>query len=244
MLLALDTATGSIGAAVLVDGAVLAEVTHQDSRRHGELLAPAIEETLARAGASVSDVTDVVVGVGPGPFTGLRVGIVTGLVLAQVRGVPVHGVCSLDALAEQAVDEQVVEQTFLVATDARRKEVYWAVYAVRDGLPVRTAGPGVAHASDLPEDIRSLPAVGRGPLLYDSLRSDILRGAGGPVDASPGYLGRVAYRELTGGRSLTGGESLVGDGPQGRPDGILLPPEPLYLRHPDAAVPGPAKAVP
>lgn len=239
MLLALDTATGSIGAAVLADGVVLAEVTHQDSRRHGELLAPAIEEALARAGASVRDLTHVVVGVGPGPFTGLRVGIVTGLVLAQVRGIPVHGVCSLDALAEQAVAEQVVEQTFLVATDARRKEVYWAVYAVRDGLPVRTDGPGVAHASELPEHIRSLPAVGRGPLLYDSLRS-----ARGPLDASPGYLGRVAHRALTGGGSLTGGGGRSGDGPQPRPHGILLPPEPLYLRHPDAAVPGPAKVVP
>ncbi|WP_256840957.1 tRNA (adenosine(37)-N6)-threonylcarbamoyltransferase complex dimerization subunit type 1 TsaB [Ornithinimicrobium cryptoxanthini] len=227
MLLALDTATGSIGAAVLADGAVLAEVTHQDSRRHGELLAPAIEEALAGAGASMRDLTGIVVGVGPGPFTGLRVGIVTGLVMARVRGIPVHGVCSLDALAEQAVEEQVVDETFLVATDARRKEVYWAVYAVHHGRPVRTDGPGVAHAADLPDSVRCLPAVGRGPLLYDSLRH-----AGGPVDASPGYLGRVAHRALSGGTDQTGA------------DGILLPPEPLYLRHPDAAVPGPAKLVP
>ena len=227
MLLALDTATGSIGAAVLADGAVLAEVTHQDSRRHGELLAAASEEALGGAGASVGDLTAVVVGVGPGPFTGLRVGIVTGLVMAQVRGIPVHGVCSLDALAEQAVAEQVVDEEFLVATDARRKEVYWAVYAVPHGLPVRTDGPGVAHAADLPESVRSLPAVGRGPLLYDSLRH-----AGGPRDARPGYLGRVAHRALTGGTGQTGA------------DGILLPAEPLYLRHPDAAVPGPAKVVP
>lgn len=227
MLLALDTATGSIGAAVLADGAVLAEVTHQDSRRHGELLAPAIEEALASAGASVRDLTSVAVGVGPGPFTGLRVGIVTGLVMAAVREIPVHGICSLDALAEQAVAEQVVDGAFVVATDARRKEVYWAVYAVRDGLPWRTDGPGVAHAADLPESVRALPAVGRGPLLYDSLRR-----AGGPVDASAGYLGRVAHRALTGGIATT------------EADGILLPPEPLYLRHPDAAVPGPVKVVP
>lgn len=227
MLLALDTATGSIGAAVLADGAVLAEVTHHDSRRHGELLAPAVEEALAGAGASVRDLTGVVVGVGPGPFTGLRVGIVTGLVMARVRDIPVHGVCSLDALAEQAVAEGTVAKTFLVATDARRKEVYWAVYSVEAGLPVRGDGPGVAHAADLPEPVRTLPAVGRGPQLYDSLRS-----AGGPVDVSPGYLGRVAHRALTGGDPGAGAH------------GILLPPEPLYLRHPDAAVPGPAKVVP
>jgi tRNA threonylcarbamoyl adenosine modification protein YeaZ len=227
VLLALDTATGSIGAAVLEDGRVLSEVTHHDSRRHGELLAPAIEEALGRAGGAVADLSAVVVGVGPGPFTGLRVGIVTGLVLGRVRGIPVHGVCSLDALAEQAVDDHVVTGPFLVATDARRKEVYWAEYAVEEGLPVRIGGPGVDRAADLPDAVRAQPAVGRGPLLYDSLL-----GVDGPVDVRPGYVGLVAHRALTGGLE-----------PALR-DGILLPPEPLYLRRPDATEPGPTKVVP
>lgn len=230
MLLALDTATGAIGAAVLDDGQILAEVTHQDSRRHGELLAPAMEQALAEAGASVADLTAVAVGVGPGPFTGLRVGVVTGLVLGQLRGIPVHGICSLDALAEQAVAEQVVDGRFLVATDARRKEVYWAEYVVEQGRPRRTGAPGVAHAADLPEDVRSLPAVGRGPLLYDALTR---AGAEAPVDVRPGLLGVVAHRALAAGE-------ITADPAHG----ILLPPEPLYLRRPDAAVPGPAKAVP
>lgn len=227
MLLALDTATGSIGAALLEDGSVLSEVTHHDSRRHGELLAPAIDEAITRAGATVADLTSIVVGVGPGPFTGLRVGIVTGLVLGHVRDIPVHGVCSLDALAEQAVADGIVGEPFLVATDARRKEVYWAAYAVEQGLPVRVGGPGVDHADDLPDDLRSRPTVGRGPLLYASLR-----GVGGPVDVRPGYLGLVAHRALTN----------RADAPVD--NGVLLPPEPLYMRRPDAAEPGPAKVVP
>ncbi|WP_202619205.1 tRNA (adenosine(37)-N6)-threonylcarbamoyltransferase complex dimerization subunit type 1 TsaB [Ornithinimicrobium cavernae] len=230
MLLALDTATGALGAAVLDGGRVLAEVTHQDSRRHGELLAPAVEDSLARAGATVPDLTAVVVGVGPGPYTGLRVGIVTGLVLAQVRGLPVYGICSLDALAEQAHAAQVADGAFLVATDARRKEVYWARYAVEQGTVRRTGGPGVARAADLPDEVRSLPAVGRGPLLYDVLTR---AAADAPVEVSPGLLGVVAHR------ALTAGERVVED----PADGILLPPEPLYLRRPDAVEPGPVKVV-
>jgi len=230
VLLALDTATGSIGAAVLDGDQVLSEVTFQDSRRHGELLAPAMEQALTAAGGTVADLTAVAVGVGPGPFTGLRVGIVTGLVLGELRGIPVHGICSLDALAEQAVRDGVVDGPFLVATDARRKEVYWAEYAVEQGRPRRASGPGVAHAVDLPESTRALPAVGRGPLLYDALTR---AGVDAPVDVHPGMLGAVAHRALA-----------AGEVPGEVPDGILLAPEPLYLRRPDAAVPGPPKVVP
>lgn len=228
MLLALDTATGAIGAAVVQGDRVLAEVTHQDSRRHGELLAPSIEAALAQAGVGVGDLSAVAVGVGPGPFTGLRVGVVSALVLGQLRGIPVHGICSHDAIAEQAVAEGVVEGDFLVATDARRKEVYWAQYAVTAGLPRRVGGPGVARAADLPQEVRQLPAVGRGPLLYDVLHA-ARAGDAGPLDVSPGYLGLVAQRAL---RAEAG-------------DGILLAAEPLYLRRPDAtSATAPAKVVP
>lgn len=228
MLLALDTATGSLGAAVLAEGRVLAEVTHQDSRRHGELLAPAIERALAEAGATAKDLEAVAVGVGPGPFTGLRVGVVTGLVLGEVRGIPVHGICSLDALAAQAVAEHAVSGPFLVATDARRKEVYWARYAVVDDLPRRTGEPQVGRAGDLPEDVRALPAVGRGPLLYDVLTRAVDTA---PTDVRPGWVGAVAH------------QALAADQKQGAlaGHGILLPPEPLYLRRPDATEPGPPK---
>lgn len=228
MLLALDTSTGNLGAAVLAGGRVLAEVTHPDSRRHGELLAPAMEQALAEAGATIVDLEAVVVGVGPGPFTGLRVGVVTGLVLGEARGIPVHGICSLDALAAQAIAEQVVNGPFLVATDARRKEVYWARYTEVDGLPCRAGEPQVGRAGDLPEDVRALPTVGRGPLLYDALT----RAADtAPTDVHPGWVGAVAHRALT-----------AGDGQEApATHGLLRPPEPLYLRRPDATEPGPPK---
>lgn len=183
----------------------------------------------------MADLEAVAVGVGPGPFTGLRVGIVTGLVLGEVRGLPVHGVCSLDALAQAAVEGRVIDGPFLVASDARRKEVYWAEYTVEGDGAVRTSGPGVDRAAALPDRVRSLPAVGRGPLLYDVLTR---AAENAPVDVRPGVLGTLAHRALT--RSDPT-DPAGGDPGPGREDGILLPPEPLYLRRPDATVPGPPK---
>ncbi|MGC1208103.1 MAG: tRNA (adenosine(37)-N6)-threonylcarbamoyltransferase complex dimerization subunit type 1 TsaB, partial [Ornithinimicrobium sp.] len=134
MLLAIDTSTSLIGAACLRGGEVLSEVTVADARRHGELLAPAIREALRRCGGDIGDLEQIVVGVGPGPFTGLRVGITTGLVMGHALGIPVVGVCSLDAIATQAARGVATQRGWpelLVATDARRKEVYWARYVVK-----------------------------------------------------------------------------------------------------------------
>lgn len=227
MLLALDTATATVGVAVHHDGELVARVTRRDDRRHGELLAPALSQVLAEAGAGFGDLTDVVCGVGPGPFTGLRVGVVTGRVLALTRGLTAHGVCSLDAIAERGVRAGAVGTDFLVATDARRTEVYWARYAVGEHGARRTRGPEVARATDLAADLRELPCLGRGPELYpDALAGveGLLEGSG-LRDVDPGALATLAARALAG----------------GDPDGVLLPPDPLYLRRPDAAVPGPLK---
>ncbi len=226
MLLAIDTSTSAVTTAVVAGGTVRAEACDLDHRRHGELLAPGIRRVLAESGATVTDLTGVVVGVGPGPFTGLRVGLVTARVLALTRGIPVHGVCSLDALAQQALRaaEPSEGDSFLVATDARRSEVYWARYAVRSGWAVRDAGPEVGRASDLPREIADLPGHGRGPELYPSA----LRDAGAPRDVSAGALGLLAAHALGG----AGTEWAAG---------VLRPPEPMYLRRPDAAVPAAAK---
>ena len=111
---------------------MLAESTTLDPRRHGEYVAPAMAEVLARAGRTAADVSAVVSGTGPGPFTGLRVGLVTARTFAFARGIPVFGVCSLDAMAHQAwlEDAAGMGQSCVVATDARRKEVYWARYDI------------------------------------------------------------------------------------------------------------------
>ncbi len=131
-----------------------------DALRHAELLAPGIQAVLDEAWVSREQLTGVAVGVGPGPFTGLRVGLVTARTLGLVLGVPVHGVCTLDVLAAQAVADGAVDGPFTVATDARRKEVYHASY---DGRGRRLDGPHVSRPADV---ATSGPVVGTGPGLY------------------------------------------------------------------------------
>ncbi|WP_018154983.1 tRNA (adenosine(37)-N6)-threonylcarbamoyltransferase complex dimerization subunit type 1 TsaB [Demetria terragena] len=208
MLLALDTATSAVTAAVHDGATVRAERSVLDHRRHTETLAPIIRDTLAAAGIAAADLSAIAVGVGPGPFTGLRVGIVTARTMGLALGIPVHGVCSLDAIAaEVAAGEAASPAEFLVATDARRKEVYWATY--RDGR--RTDGPHVGRAAELVEDVRALPCAGRGPELY----SDALPHAITVRDVSAAALADFAHTEIVAGRAL-------------------LDTEPLYLRRPDA----------
>ncbi|HYZ07958.1 MAG TPA: tRNA (adenosine(37)-N6)-threonylcarbamoyltransferase complex dimerization subunit type 1 TsaB, partial [Pseudonocardiaceae bacterium] len=127
LVLALDTATPAVTAGVLrlrVAGPpeLLASRVTRGARAHGELLTPSVRAVLAEAGVRTVDLDAVVCGAGPGPFTGLRVGMVTAAALADGLGVPVHPVCSLDAIAQEAGGP------VLVATDARRREVYWARY--------------------------------------------------------------------------------------------------------------------
>lgn len=200
----MDTSTSVVTAACLRAGDVLSEVTLRDAQSHGELLAPTLMRAINEAGGMPGDLTRIVVGVGPGPFTGLRVGISTALVMGHALGIPVVGVCSLDVIASGVGDRY---PEFIVATDARRKEVYWARYAVTDGLCRRISGPEVSRASDLPVDIAALPAVGVGPQLYP----ESLTAGRGPLDVSAADLGCLAAR-----------------------DDLLMAPEPLYLRRPDA----------
>lgn len=220
MLLAIDTSTHAIGAAVHDGRSVRASVVHEDPRKHGELLAPTIERALREAGTERRELTAIVTGVGPGPFTGLRVGVVTAQVLAHALGLPAPcGVCSLDALAHDAAQRH--EGELLVATDARRKEVYWACYLLEQGRARRLAGPDVARAADLPGEVRGLATVGRGALLYPDALPHLLPDA--PRDVDPGQLADLAVQ-------LRSGEH-----PDAR--SALLPPEPLYLRRPDAVAP-------
>ncbi len=156
MLLALDSATNAVTVALHDGTAVVAERTIEDRLRHGELLAPTIAQVLADADAKPADLTRIAVGVGPGPFTGLRIGIVTATTMAAALRVEAIGVCTLDIVAA-AVE---VSGPFLVAIDARRKEVYWARYAAPGE---RLTEPAV----DLPASIAtSLPVAGNGPRLY------------------------------------------------------------------------------
>uniref|UniRef100_UPI002027EAAC tRNA (adenosine(37)-N6)-threonylcarbamoyltransferase complex dimerization subunit type 1 TsaB n=1 Tax=Actinotalea sp. C106 TaxID=2908644 RepID=UPI002027EAAC len=103
-----------------------------EQRRHAELLAPMIEEVLREAEVDRRDLTAVVVGTGPAPFTGLRAGLVTARTLGLALGVPVHGVCSLEAVAALALTDLDAAAEVLVVTDARRRELYAARYRRRD----------------------------------------------------------------------------------------------------------------
>jgi tRNA threonylcarbamoyl adenosine modification protein YeaZ len=182
VLLAFDTATPQVTVALHDGDRVVAEYSATESMRHGEMLAPGIAEVLARAGALTQDVTAVAVGVGPGPFTGLRVGLVTARTMALALQIPVYGVCSLDILAAEAVDHGLGD--FLVATDARRKEVYVASYA--DGW--RESGPEVLKPADAATD---RVVVGRGATLYP----ESFPNARGPEGPSAAVLCDVVVRE-------------------------------------------------
>ncbi|TYK47309.1 tRNA (adenosine(37)-N6)-threonylcarbamoyltransferase complex dimerization subunit type 1 TsaB [Actinomadura decatromicini] len=222
LVLAFDTATAAITVALYEwtpgEGAVPRAVAETvDRRRHTELLTPSIAKVMAVAGAAPDDLSAIAVGVGPGPYTGLRVGLVTARSMGEALAVPVHGVCTLDVIAWASGREE----PFAVATDARRKEVYWARY---DSCRVRATGPAVGPASAVLDGVPAgLPVIGEGADLYP----DVLGGSGHePLLPSAGALAELTVARLS-----------------GRKGPALLPPEPLYLRRPDAREPGPRKKV-
>jgi tRNA threonylcarbamoyl adenosine modification protein YeaZ len=219
LVLALDTATPAVTAGVVevTPGATATRAVRvaHDARKHGELLMPAVLAACAEAGTTLQDVGAVVVGAGPGPFTGLRVGMVTAASLGDALDVPVHGVCSLDAIAAEAVDG--AGGPLLVVTDARRREVYWAAY---DATGTRTTGPHVESPASL---LDRLPGLG-----VTAAAGASAGALGLPVvpPSSPGPAGLVLC-------ALDAVRSGVRPGPL----------EPLYLRRPDAVEPGPRKPV-
>jgi len=184
VLLTLDTATAYVSVALHDGTDVVAEAAGEERMRHGEQLAPAIAQVLREAGAERGDLTAVGVGVGPGPFTGLRVGVVTARVLGHVLDIPVYGVCSLDVLAVEAVARGQVEGAFVVAGDARRKEVHVATY----DHGTRLEGPVVAKPADV---ATQLPVVGEGARLYP----DAFPGAVGPTRVSAAFMARTIHGE-------------------------------------------------
>ncbi|MDI5972723.1 tRNA (adenosine(37)-N6)-threonylcarbamoyltransferase complex dimerization subunit type 1 TsaB [Streptomyces sp. SL13] len=216
LLLALDTATPAVTVALHDGRDAVAHSTVVDARRHGELLLPAVDRVLTRAGAVVGDLTGIVVGVGPGPYTGLRVGLVTAASLGDALGVPVHGLCTLDGLAYAARDGGLTGP-FTVATDARRKEVYWARY---DDAGARVTGPAVDRPADIAAQVAGVPAVGAGAALYPEVFPDV---------RPPAHQDAAALAALAAGKLARGEE--------------FPPALPLYLRRPDAQVPAGYKQV-
>jgi tRNA threonylcarbamoyl adenosine modification protein YeaZ len=204
LVLAIDTATPAITAGVveltadrLVQRSVQVTV---NARQHAELLMPGVLVACADAGVKLSEMAAVVTGVGPGPFTGLRVGMVTAAALGDALDIPVHGVGTLDAIAADAAGEPL-----LVVTDARRREVYWAAF---DAAGVRTAGPaveapdalvvripelGVVAAAGASAAVTGLPVrepAGPSPAGLVSVAAQALRSGSVPGPLEPLYLRR------------------------------------------------------
>jgi tRNA threonylcarbamoyl adenosine modification protein YeaZ len=206
LVLGIDTSTPATGVALcsVESTGEIREVAHReeiDPRRSGEMLAPLITEALSEAGGKACDLAAIVVGVGPGPYTSLRVGIVTAAALGDALGIPVHGVCSLDGFA---VDER---QQVTVATDARRREIYWARYA--SGR--RIAGPEVSAAHEVAVHLAPGESViGAGAELYAAVFGAAFD-VSGPRFPDPVVLIRRADLQAP-----------------------AVPLVPLYLRRPDA----------
>jgi tRNA threonylcarbamoyladenosine biosynthesis protein TsaB len=241
-VLGFDTATPAVSVALHDGERVISTASALDSRRHSELLTPMIAKVLADAGVPRTDLDAVAVGVGPGPYTGLRVGVVTARVLGSVLGLSVYGVCSLDIIAAAArgglgpppqaataAGSSLRTDTaasagsgreFLVATDARRREVYWARY---DAAGRRVAGPQVGRAGSIP-GAAELAVAGAGGPLYPEAFGEVI----GPAYPDAGVLCGLVARSLT--------APSPGHPP-------LLAADPLYLRRPDAREPGPPKRV-
>jgi len=154
MTLAIDTSTSRTSVAIVKDGAIIWSGHRDGATEHGPALPSLVQEGIQGFAFDA-----VVVGMGPGPFTGLRVGIAFAQSFALARGISVRGVCSLDAIAAQ-----VNEKDFIITVDARRKEVYWARYkdGVRFGEPAVNFPADVAGApihSDLYPDMKALVAL-------------------------------------------------------------------------------------
>ncbi|MFW0791088.1 tRNA (adenosine(37)-N6)-threonylcarbamoyltransferase complex dimerization subunit type 1 TsaB [Gordonia sp. CPCC 205333] len=214
-VLAIDTATDAVVtgvAEISVDGQVttVAERTVTDHRRHAELLTTLIAGSLVDAGVAGSELDAVVVGCGPGPFTGLRVGLATAAAYADALDLPVYGVCSLDALVSEELSDGVVDtSTVLAVTDARRREVYWALYCGAQ----RIEGPNVLAPQSLADDLADRSV-------------DLVVGTDGFTDRFGVPVGRVRRPSVAGLAAVAANAVLA----RRAPDPLV----PLYLRRPDA----------
>ncbi|GAA3656329.1 tRNA (adenosine(37)-N6)-threonylcarbamoyltransferase complex dimerization subunit type 1 TsaB [Microbacterium marinilacus] len=221
MILAVDTSLGSTVAIVEPDGAVRAVARSENTLGHAEVIGTLLQRALADAGVSPADVTHVAAGMGPGAFTGLRIGIAAARAFALGRGIPVVPVPGHVAAALAHLDAGATAP-FAVVTDARRRENAVTVFDGRDanGLPRRVAGPEL-RANDVDLAADPLLSVAAGPA-SDGARGGARTAEVVPVTEIPAdALGRVAASMLASGWA---------------PTGELAETEPLYLRSPDVTV--------
>jgi tRNA threonylcarbamoyladenosine biosynthesis protein TsaB len=217
VILGIDTSLGTAVAVVEPDGMVRSQVESADPRGHAEVIGSLIQEALAEASIAPRDVSRVAAGMGPGPFTGLRVGIAAARAFSLGRGIPMVNVVSHDAVAIELLlhaaltggYEGAPDEPFAVVTDARRRELAYTVYGGLDddGLPVRLAEPSLAPREELDGILE---------------RSRILRQDAERIPAA--MLALAAARAIAARRTIG-------------------PPDALYLRSPDVTLPAGPKRV-
>jgi tRNA threonylcarbamoyl adenosine modification protein YeaZ len=197
VLLAIDTSAGTSVAVVDRDRGVLVELSEHDTRRHAEVVGTLIADALRASGITVAELSGVAVGMGPGPFTGLRVGIAAARAFAFGAAKPLVPVVSHDAIAFGTLEGMkrapgsvaaAVPSPLLVVSDARRREVYWSAFSGSDeqGLPIRTAGPGLARPSDLADQVEGYDQ-------YTRLDADFVSAAAVGLLAESLYLHRRPF---------------------------------------------------
>jgi len=229
LILGIESATARVGCAIGGHEGVLASAHSSRGRRHAEALAPQIEFIAEQAGVSLRDLGAVAVDVGPGLYTGLRVGVTTALSIATTLRVPMIGVSSLDLLAFPVA---LTDRKIVAVVDARRAEVFHASYRPVPGGVQRISEPAVARPGDLVAAIEAdgepVLVVGDGAIAH----GDVFGGADGVemADDSFAHPSAGSLVALAHARALR--EEFV------RPDEI----EPLYLRRPDAEAKWDAKA--
>jgi tRNA threonylcarbamoyladenosine biosynthesis protein TsaB len=228
--LAIETATETVGVAVRTAAGVEAELALTGRRRHVETLSPAVDHLLGQVGLAPDDLEVVAVDIGPGLFTGLRVGVAAAKGLAQALGIGVVGVTSLDVLTAAATAAAARSGLVLAAVDARRGELFAVLRHVEvgpEGSAHDVLGPCLVTPSDLADELarlhgRAVLAVGDGALRY----RDVLEAAAGTVVADapafppPATLLRLALRRLHSGEAPVEAGSVA----------------PLYMREADARV--------
>lgn len=224
-VLALDTATGTVSVAVHDGSGIVAAAVARGERRHAELLTPMVRDVVDRAGIALTDVGAIAVDIGPGLFTGMRVGIAAAKAMAEVLDVPVVPVSSLEALAH-AVESSEMDVIACVL-DARRSEVYWSLVRASDRAPLTEPRVGSPEScvADIAARGQSVAVVGSGMERHREVFADQLRlavpafalgGPSEPVAKSVAVLGHVrAMRQMT-----VAVDEVV----------------PLYLRAPDAEI--------
>ena len=227
-VLALDTATPDLvtGVVDLESGQVTEQVI-EDTRLLSEQLMPAVEGVIDKLDRGYADIDAFAVGVGPGPFSGLRVGMATASALGQAVGKPVHGVCTHDAIAFELAKNFSGPATALVATDARRKEIYFAFYRLDNGAAVRLGEPDVVRPEELviPEElpVQEVDLVSIPPHLLERL-PEVFHAAE-VVNQRPTAAGLVGMAQAA--------VVDVAEGLATTPQPLV----PLYLRRPDAKEP-------